>query len=56
MDIQTIIVGIILLLAMFYVGKMIVVKLMSFSTSSNCGDACGCSSGSTKKLTQIQRN
>jgi hypothetical protein len=57
MDFQPIIVGIILLLATIYVGKMLLGKLKSFSNKySNCGNNCGCETKSTKKVAQIHRN
>jgi hypothetical protein len=57
MDFQAIIVGIILLLATIYVGKMLLGKLKSFSNkNSNCGNSCGCETKSTKKVAQIHRN
>jgi hypothetical protein len=45
MDIQTIIVSFIILVALLYVGKMALVKVKSFSAKSNCGNNCGCDPG-----------
>ncbi len=55
MDIQTIIVAIIILIALLYVGKMLFAKVKSFSTKSNCGNDCGCDS-KLGKTTQIRRS
>jgi hypothetical protein len=56
MEIQTIIVAIVIFIALFYVGKIALAKVKSFSAKSNCGNDCGCDAKSTKKLAQIQRN
>ena len=42
MDLQTIIVTIILLLAGLYVGRMFLRKTKSFDTKNDCGNDCGC--------------
>lgn len=43
MDLQTIIVGFIILLAAIYVGKNVVRKVRGFSPKSmSCGSDCGC--------------
>lgn len=43
MDLQTIIVAIIILLAFLYVGKNILRKTRAFSPkSTSCGSDCGC--------------
>lgn len=42
MDLQTIIVAIILLLAGLYVGKMFLRKTKSFAPKGDCGSDCGC--------------
>ncbi len=48
MDFQNIIAGLIVLLALFYVGKTVAQKLKSFSAkSSACASDCGC--GDSKK-------
>ena len=48
MEIQTIIVAIIILIALFYVGKMALAKVKSFSPKSNCGNDCSCDSKQSK--------
>ena len=47
-DLQTIIVGLILIAAAIYAGTMLRRKADAFSTKSDCGDNCGCSAGSAK--------
>jgi hypothetical protein len=42
MDIQTIIVAIVILLAFLYVGKIVLGKVKSFSPKSSCASDCGC--------------
>ncbi|NJM53190.1 MAG: FeoB-associated Cys-rich membrane protein [Blastocatellia bacterium] len=44
MDFQTIIVAIIIIIALLYVGKIVFLKIKSFSAKSNCGNDCSCSS------------
>jgi hypothetical protein len=50
MDFQTLIVAIIILTALFYVGKIIFVKVKSFSNKSKCGSDCGCGLENGKKV------
>lgn len=42
MDLQTIIVSIILLLAAIYVGRIFLRKTRSFNAKGDCGADCGC--------------
>jgi hypothetical protein len=58
MDVQTLIVGVIILAAVFYVGSLIWKKAKSFSSNSGCGTDCGCDSAAKPKnlLTQIKRS
>jgi hypothetical protein len=49
MDIQNIIVGTIIILALFYVGLNVWRKVKSFSSKSSCGTDCGCGSKSSAK-------
>ena len=56
MDFQTVIVAIIIVFAIGFISLNLWRKVKSFSVKSDCGDNCGCDSGSTKKLTHIQRN
>ena len=51
MDFQTIIVGIMILLAASYVGKAIFGKIKSFSPKQTCDSDCGCGV-KDKKLAQ----
>jgi hypothetical protein len=56
MNIQTIIVGIIIFIALFYVGANIWRKVKSFSGKSSCGTGdcgCGTKSKSEKSFMQI---
>jgi hypothetical protein len=50
MNIQSIIVGFIILLAAIYAGMIVWRKSRSFSTKSGCEADCGCN-GKAKKLT-----
>jgi len=46
MNAQNIIVGLIVLLALLYAGKIALEKVKSFSTkSASCGSDCGCGDG-----------
>jgi hypothetical protein len=53
MNIQNIIVGIIILAALFYVGKMVFGKVKSFSGNEACGGDCGCETKSKAKTAKI---
>ncbi len=45
MNIQNITVGLIVLIACFYIGKTILQKVKSFSVKNSCGGNCGCGDG-----------
>jgi hypothetical protein len=51
MDFQIVIVGVIILLALLYVGRAIFGKIKSFSPNQSCGSDCGCGV-KDKKLVQ----
>ena len=54
MDIQLLIVGIIILAACVYVGRIIYGKLKSTVSKNSCGSNCGCDTGSAKQVSPIQ--
>ncbi|MEP7036704.1 MAG: FeoB-associated Cys-rich membrane protein [Acidobacteriota bacterium] len=55
MNFQTIIVGIIILIALFYIGANVWRKVKSFSGKSSCGTGdCGCGTKSKSKNPFIQ--
>ncbi len=59
MNIQNIIVFLIILAAVFYVGKQVWQKVKSFSGKSSCASNCGCGDGkSTAKnsLVNVQKS
>ena len=57
MDIQSLIVGIIILAACIYVGRIIYRKLKSTVSKNSCGSNCGCdTTGSVKKKSFAQIN
>jgi len=49
MNWQSIVVGIIILLAFLYVAKMVWQRVKSFSPKSGCGADCGCEAKSNQK-------
>ncbi|MBA3692938.1 MAG: FeoB-associated Cys-rich membrane protein [Acidobacteria bacterium] len=53
MDWQTITVGIIVLLALLYVGANVRRKVKSFSSNSACGADCGCEGKRKNKIAQV---
>ncbi len=58
MDIQNIIVGAIIFLALLYVGSNVWRKVKSFSGKSSCGTNCGCDVKSSAKTSfeQIRKS
>jgi hypothetical protein len=58
MDVQTVIVGIIILAALVYAARMTWKKVRGFSSKAGCGTNCGCDGAAEKPknlLTQINR-
>ena len=58
MDVQTVIVGIIILAAVVYAARMIWKKMRGFSSKAGCATNCGCDAAAAKPknlLTQINR-
>ncbi len=53
MEVQNIIVGIIILAALVYVGKIVLGKVKSFSGNESCGADCGCETKSKAKIANI---
>lgn len=56
MNVQNIIVGLIILAALLYVGKMVLAKIKSFSGNESCGGDCGCETKAKNIFTPIERN
>lgn len=54
MDVQNIVVAIIVIAALAYVGQIVWRKTKSFSSKSDCGADCGCSSDAEQKLRQLK--
>ena len=54
MNIQYIIVGTIIIFALFYIGVNIWRKVKSFSSKSSCGSDCGCGTKSQTKNSFMQ--